>query len=135
MADGFKIEIKGVKELQSKFKNIGDELQKALSEAVSAGAVVVERDAKIRVPVVTGNLRNSIKEFKKIESSGNVESQVGSDMKYAARVEFGFSDTDSRGRTYHQASKPYLRPALDENRTQIQAAFDAKIKQVLGRYK
>lgn len=126
MADGFKIEIKGVKELQSKFKNIGDELQKALSEAVSAGAVVVERDAKIRVPVLTGNLRNSIREFKKNESPGRVESQVGTDVEYGPAVEFG---------TSRRAPKPYLRPAIDENRTQIQAAFDAKIKQVLGRYK
>jgi len=134
MANIFTVKVDGLKQLQSKFKSLDGELQKALSDAVSAGAAVVERDAKIRVAVDTGNLRRSIKELKKIESSGKVESQVGSDMEYAARIEFGFADTDSRGRTYHQAAQPYLRPALDENHSEIERAFETKIKQIIGRY-
>jgi len=120
MTDGFTVKIAGLKELQSKFKSLDGELQKVLSDAVSAGAAVVERDAKIRVPVVTGNLRNSIKELKKTESSGKVESQVGTDVIYGPYVEY---------------RKPYLRPSLDENEREIEQAIEMKIKQIIGRYK
>lgn len=87
---------------------------------MSAGAAVVERDAKIRVPVVTGNLRNSLKELKKVESSGKVESQVGTDVIYGPSVEY---------------RKPYLRPSLDENEAEIKQAVELKIQQIVGRYK
>jgi len=120
MADGFTVKIEGLKELQSKFKSLDGELQEALSAGVSAGAAVVERDAKIRVPVVTGNLRNSIKELKKLESSGKVESQIGTDVVYGPSVEY---------------RKPYLRPSLDENEAEIKQAIESKIQQIIGRYK
>ena len=120
MADAFTVELKGLKELQSKFKSLDSELQNALSEAVSAGAAVVERDAKIRVHVLTGNLQRSIKEIKKIESAGKVESQVGTDVVYGPSVEYRY---------------PYLRPALDENEAQIERAIETKLKMILGRYK
>jgi hypothetical protein len=42
----FKIEVKGVKELQAKFKQLDQELNDALAEAVSQAAAVVEREAK-----------------------------------------------------------------------------------------
>lgn len=87
---------------------------------MSAGAAVVERDAKLRVPVVTGNLRRSIKELRQTKSSGKVESQVGTDVVYGPSVEY---------------RKPYLRPALDENEGEIERAIETKLKTILGRYK
>lgn len=131
----FTVKIEGIKELQATFKQLDNELQNALSEAVSAGAAVVERDAKMRVVRVTGNLANSIKELQQIKSGGRVESQVGSDMEYAARIEFGYTGPDKLGRIFHQGAQPYLRPALDENKAEIQAAFEKKIQQIIARYK
>lgn len=87
---------------------------------MSAGAAVVERDAKIRVPVVTGNLRRSIKELRQTKSSGKVGSQVGTDVVYGPSVEY---------------RKPYLRPSLDENESEIKRAIELKMKLILGRYK
>lgn len=120
MTNMFTVELKGLKELQSKFRALDGELQDALSEGVSAGAAVVERDAKILVHVKTGNLRRSIKEIKKIKSSGRVESQVGTDVVYGPPVEFRY---------------PYLRPALDENESEIERAIETKLKMIIGRYK
>jgi len=126
VADGFTIKIEGIKELQAKFKSIDSEIQKALSQAVSAGAAVVERDAKIRCAVDTGTLRRSIREMKHTENAGRIESQVGTDIVYAPHVEFG---------TRYQAAQPYLRPALDENGPEIQRAFELKLNQIMMRYK
>ncbi len=125
MADGITIKVDGISELQAKFKNLNNELQTALSQAVSAGAAVVERSAKEKVRVDTGRLRNSIREMQKFESSGKVESQVGTDVEYGPANEFG---------TPRMQAQPYLRPAVDENTAEIEAAIEAKIKAILARY-
>lgn len=40
---------------------------------------------------------------------------VGSDIKYAARLEFGFIGNDSRGRTYNQAPRPTIRRTVHQS--------------------
>lgn len=44
---------------------------------------------------------------------------VGSNVVYAARVEFGFTGKDSLGRYYNQPAKSYLRAALLANKEKI----------------
>jgi len=135
MTDTFKVEVKGIKELQNTFKIIEKDLQDILSKAVSQGAAVVEKDAKMRVVVKTGTLRRSIREIKKVRSPTRAESQVGTDIKYAARVEFGYTGPDKRGRKFHQVAQPYLRPALDNNKDKINSTVEAYIANALARYR
>ena len=52
--------------------------------------------------------------------------QVGTNLEYARRLELGFVGTDSLGRHYAQAPRPYLRPALEINRAAIKKLFGAK---------
>ena len=52
--------------------------------------------------------------------------QVGTNLEYARRLELGFVGTDSLGRTYAQAPRPYLRPALEINRAAIKKLFGVK---------
>lgn len=82
---------------------------------------VIANSAKSKVPVLSGTLRRSIR----VEVLGVGDVVVGSDVAYARRIEYGFNASDSRGRRYHQAAQPYLRPAFDENRA---AARDAVVK-------
>ena len=37
---------------------------------------------------------------------------IGTNVEYAARVEFGYTGPDSLGRTFNQQPRPYLRPAF-----------------------
>ena len=126
MVDGLTIKIEGIAELQSKFQILDSEIQSILSKAVSQGSAIVEREAKIKVHVITGNLRRSLTVIKKIESPNRVECQIGSTVPYAAAEEFR---VDSRG------SHAYLRPALDENEAQIQAAIESSIAKALGAFR
>ena len=143
MADMFTVKIKGLKELQAAFDSLDKDLQEGLKDAVSQAAAVVEREAKANSERgggsfpnrITGNLMNSIKEIRQVTKPGRVESQVGTDMKYGPRLEFGFMDTDSRGRRYNQGPRAFLRPALDENEAAIQAAFETAINSVLSKYR
>lgn len=122
MVDGISVEIKGVKELQSTFKLLDQDMQDILSKAVSQGSAVIENSAKTKVHVLTGNLRRSLREIKKTESPTKVESQVGSSVEYAAAEEF---------RPGHE----YLRPAMDENEAEIEAAIEQSITSRLARYR
>lgn len=136
----FKLEIKGIEELKNKFSALDTELEKILVEATAAGAAVVVREAAINARKggdefphrITGNLIRSITIIRKKPSPGKIEMQIGSDMDYACRLEYGFNDTDKKGRRYHQRPRPFLRPALDENKEDIQEEFNARIRQALG---
>ncbi len=143
MAETFKLKVEGIKELQAAFDKLDKEFQGALADAVSQAAAVVEREAKANSERggssfphrITGNLMNSIKEIRQNSQPGRVESQVGSDMVYAPRLEYGFMDVDRLGRRYNQHPRPFLRPALDDNEAEIQAAFEKAFKEILRKYK
>ena len=116
-------EIKGAAEMARVLRalpgKIGDRL---LANAVRAGGRVILKEAKRRVPVKTGRLRDSLVVKKDRTRPGVVVVHVGA--TYAARhahlVEFG---------TVHSAARPFLRPAFDETAGEALA----KIGDTLGR--
>ncbi len=81
------------------------EAQKRTSAGLKRVAPLIVASAKEIVPVVSGDLRDSI-------SAGVKDNQliVGSPLKYAAKVEM---------------NTPYLRPALYKHLSDIQRAFKA----------
>lgn len=88
----------------------------ALARAAEAGIKPIENAAIANAPYKTGNLRRSIHTEIVAESDMYAEAATGTDVEYAARQEFGFNDTDALGRTYHQAARPYMRPAYADHR-------------------
>ena len=110
------VSVKGGEELARKLAALSEAMQgQALEAAMRSGALLVQNDAKQLAPFRTGTLRRSIHTEVEATGPGRAEAMVGTDVVYAARVEFGFEGTDKAGRTYHQPPQPYLRPALDEN--------------------
>jgi len=74
---------------------------------------------------VTGALRQSIKTS--VEGEGKtVIGKIGSDLPYAARLEFGFRDTDSLGRRYNMAPRPWLRPSFEKSLGKIKSILGSK---------
>ena len=113
MTDPVRIEIVNLDEWNAKLKTMDDALaEQAVVRALTAGALLIQNAAKEQAPYRTGTLRRSIH----TEQGDGMEVIVGTDVPYAARLEYGFMDADSRGRQYHQAARPYLRPAFDENK-------------------
>ena len=80
---------------------------KAVPSALDKAGLLVLRRAKQKAPVDTGNLRGSIN--KPPATPSGVE--VISPAEYSIYQEFG---------TYKMAAHPYMRPALDESKDQIQ---------------
>ena len=64
----------------------------------------------------TGHLVNSIESN---PNADDISTTVAAKTVYAARMEFGFVGTDSIGRKYDQAPRPFLRPALANVKDQL----------------
>lgn len=82
--------------------------------AVEKATRGVERDAKLRAPVRTGNLRSSITSEVRV-GPGEVVGEVGPTAEYGAHVEYG---------TLRMSPRPYMGPAVDVNEPVFLAAFD-----------
>jgi phage gpG-like protein len=68
--------------------------------------------------VLLGRLRQSIT-HKVMVIAGQVRAFVGTNVIYAKRLELGYAGKDRRGRNINQAPRPYLRPAVRNNRSAI----------------
>ena len=132
MADDIRIE--GIEELFEQLDEITD-IQK-LESAIGKACALVEGAAKQKAPKGTGELRRSI--TSKVERTGS-ESVIGTvftPLEYAPYIEFGtglFAESGGRQDVpwnyqddegeWHSTSgmhpRPYMRPALNENREQI----------------
>lgn len=88
--------------------------------------------AKIRVPVKTGNLRASIHREITLRSRRRAEGQLITRVIYGPRIEFGFNGPDSLGRVYHQAPRPYMRPAFDEGKDLAIATAVITLRDLIG---
>jgi len=53
---------------------------------------------------------------------------VGTNVEYGRRYDMGFVGTDSLGRKYNQKPRPYLRVALEKNKSRIMSAFKNIVK-------
>jgi len=111
-----KMEVKEGKALAEKFRHAGKEAQNKIDKALLKAGYLVERTAKIyQTPHVdTGRLRASIATRLVPRNA-----QVGTNVVYARRIEFGFKGDDSLGRTYNQAAYPFLKPALKDKEMEI----------------
>lgn len=131
--------IENLDKLISKLEKLDD-----VNQAMEQACILVENEAKIKCPVDIGVLRNSITHY--IEDNPNeLIGVVGTNVEYAPYVEFGtgiysslgngrqdrWKYKDAKGEwhsTIGQHPQPYLQPALEENRREIEKMFKEQIK-------
>lgn len=124
------VEIKGVDELIIKLNNMADESR--IQQQLGIACALVERSAKMKAPKDTGALRRSI--TSKVDGLTGI---VFTPLEYAPYIEYGtglFAENgngrkdvpwhyqDDKGEwhsTNGQKPQPFMRPALNENRTEI----------------
>jgi HK97 gp10 family phage protein len=129
-----KVELTGLEAVLEGIEDIVNEAK--MEQAMGKACAVVERSAKEKAPKGTGELRRSITS-KVVNNAGVIEGIVYTPLEYAPYVEFGtglFAENgngrkdvpwhykDDEG-NWHSTSgmkpRPYMRPALNENRTKI----------------
>lgn len=80
----------------------------------------------------TGDYRRSITAQAGRMPNGTHFAIVGTNAPQGRRLEYGFSGTDSLGRTYSNPPLPHFLPALDETAPQYEAAMAAAVDKTLG---
>lgn len=103
--------------LKSRLPQITAEMHGRVTAAVRAGAKAVESEARSRVPVASGDLRDAIH----VEQDGDDVKVIAGDHRvfYGHLVEFGTSRTPAR---------PFLIPALESRREAIVDLVDKALK-------
>lgn len=80
-----------------------------VATAVRTAAFMIEREAKVRAPVDTGYLRNSIN-----ANGDGMDWKIDSPAEYSIYQEFG---------TYRMAAHPYLIPGLEAVKPWLESAL------------
>ncbi len=94
-------------------------MRSRVNRAIGMGAEEIASMARLRVPVNTGKLRDSIQ----AKRSGSSWKVVAGDRTafYAAMVEFG---------TSHSAAQPYLIPAAEVGRAHLEELVVVVLRQL-----
>lgn len=92
-------------------ESVIEQMQGKVREAVEQGVIMVEADAKLLSPVLTGTLKRSITHD--VEQSESItKGTVGTNVEYAI---------------FAEKSKPFLEPAVDMNINEIQELIRRKL--------
>ena len=141
-----KMNVQGVPELLKRLQAVKADVEQAVAASMLAAAWTVASDAKRRAPRLTGNLARSISPGVGQDpqgGSGPVEQTAGSLPEQTVdslrdeirRTGSGtaFVATNVVYAPLQEAINPYLRPAMDENRDEVQRSYRTALQQVLRR--
>ena len=100
-------------------KKVLKELDKSIESSLSKVGDMIVNDARSMVPVKTGKLKKSI--YKNVEKN---KLEVGASADYAQDIELGTSG---------RKAKPFLKPAVNKNKSSLEKITSAELKSRLGR--
>ena len=118
---GFNIPMEVKTEYKSNVKEAKRGLERAREKACHLVGAYIEAEAKARAPVDTGDLRSSI-HYITNEKEGSVT--IGATAQHSVPVEYG---------TSKQLPQAFLRPAIEENRRQIEKLIAQAYKEEIGK--
>jgi HK97 gp10 family phage protein len=129
MANETNVEVKGLDSILAKIEEIAS--GEAIKQKLGQACALVERAAKEKAPKDNGELRRSITSkvegltgiiFTPLEYAPYVEYGTGLFAEVAGRKDTPWSYQDDEGEwhsTSGQKPQPFMRPALNDNRTEI----------------
>lgn len=104
----FNVRVVGDKVLSAALEATARTTEEKAQRKVTYWGHMLEAAIKSRAPVRTGDYRRSWH----MRVHG-MRATVGTNKPQGRRLEYGFVGTDSLGRTYNQAPRPHVRPAVD----------------------
>lgn len=139
------VTVVGLPELAQKLRVLGDRMADAIMAAVTAGAMVIQNEAKALAPVRSGTLRRSIVIEKIDKSSSGATVAIGPSEPYGKYIEFGTGVYAEGGggrqtpwtfqagdgswvTTRGMKPKPFMRPAYDSKRTEALKEIEATLR-------
>ncbi|QPA31625.1 HK97-gp10 family putative phage morphogenesis protein [Thermaerobacillus caldiproteolyticus] len=116
------LELHGMQELLRQLEQVGSEAERVKKDALLAGAEVVQQAASEKAPRDTGKLAENIV-ISDIKEDGTVDIGPDRDRFYGLFLEFG---------TSKMAARPFLQPAFEENKEQVQQKMADVIRREMG---
>lgn len=123
-----KIKMKGVKEVQQALLALNGKFLEAVAAALLAGGLVVVTDARRRAPYLTGDLMRSIRPHPNSVAAlaNQLKSMSRAELLVVVGVPYG------KVQEYLGRKGPYLRPALQENKTKVRNEIQKALRQVIA---
>ncbi|ESU71107.1 hypothetical protein T260_15115 [Geobacillus thermopakistaniensis] len=115
-------QINGMQELLRQLERMGAEADRVKEEALLAGAEIIQQAASERAPRDTGKLAENIV-ISDVKEDGTVDIGPDRDRFYGLFLEFG---------TSKMAARPFLQPAFEESKEQVQQKMADVIRRELG---
>lgn len=110
-----------------------DKITAGAVRGVELASLKIEADVKRTAPVDQGTYRDLLHaSVPAAVTETSISVEIGSAMPYACRLEWGFSGTDSLGRSYNQAPRPHWRPAFDNNKQTAKEIIAQEIRKEKG---
>jgi HK97 gp10 family phage protein len=116
------LQLHGMQELLRQLERMGTEAEQVKKDALLAGAEMVKKAASEKAPRDSGKLSENIV-ISDIKEDGTVDIGPDRDRFYGLFLEFG---------TSKMAAKPFLQPAFEENKVQVQQKMADVIRRELG---
>jgi HK97 gp10 family phage protein len=116
------LQLHGMQELLRQLEQVGSEAERIKKDALLAGAEVVQQAASEKAPRDTGKLAENIV-ISDIKEDGTVDIGPDRDRFYGLFLEFG---------TSKMAARPFLQPAFEENKEQVQQKMADVIRREMG---
>ena len=120
MKDNYKIKVEGGEELAENLRRLGIKMEEAIKPGLEKGGEIVRVDGSNRAPRRRGKLAADIVKSK-VEKN-EIKVGPGKDVWYGKFPELG---------TSRMSARPYLRPALDENKDKINEAIRKELSKVI----
>ena len=138
MSDGIELSVSGVNELAAQLARASVESGARAYRLVRHHGMRLQAKVKANAQgspgprVQTGDYNRSIA-LEMGAFAGGPVARVGTNRPQARRLEFGFTGTDSRGRTYNQPPYPHFGPAIAEIEPEFMVDVLELAAQVMGR--
>lgn len=104
-----------------------------VTKALHKGGLILKGEIYERTPInkdPKAKSRGQLRQATAMKVRGK-EAIVSNATIYARRVEYGFEGTDSLGRTYHQAPKPYMSRGAKAARPKVERAMRQELMRPL----
>jgi len=127
---GYTIKVEGVEALQKAFEEKRKEIEEATAEALNESADLVVESAKSKTWVRTGETQSAIDKSEVLNKEGVMDIAVGI-RKEKPFGKSGFKALFQEKGTSKQKAHPFLRPALLENKDEINEKMTGVLKKAV----
>jgi HK97 gp10 family phage protein len=135
---GIFAKVEGIDDLAKRLKTFGDDAMPYVKDMSDKAGKVVKDKSKTLAPVDTGNLKKHIRQGKYKVKQGRYKYAtnitVGKGAAYYIPLELGHSLVYFGQRTGRRVEgRPFLRPAADLSKSQIESIFTSELNKALER--